>query len=204
MTIFDCETGPLPDAELEAVKPQFKAPSNYKDPVKVTAAIAEAEAAWKARAALDAKTARILAIGLLAHGSGPRILVGDEAEMITAFWAVWSTGERMVGFACKNFDMPLLFQRSVILGISPPMDLFQGRYWNRVIDLQEIWVCYGRSIEGQNLDAICKALGVPGKMAGVTGADFARIYAEDRPRALEYLKADLLATAAVAQRLGIS
>lgn len=204
MTIFDIEVGPLSDAELEAVKPEFKAPKNYKDPLKIAAAVAEAEAEWKASAALDAKTATILAIGLL-DAEGERILTETEAGMLEYFWAVWDEGERMVGFACKNYDMVMAWQRSIILGVTVPIDVLQSRYWNpRVIDLQEVWTCYSRDIKGQNLDAICKALKIPGKLPGMTGADFARVFAEDRERALAYLRADLAATAALAARLGVS
>ena len=35
--IFDIETGPLPEAEIMQFAPEFAAPSNYTDPVKIAA-----------------------------------------------------------------------------------------------------------------------------------------------------------------------
>lgn len=202
MTIFDVETSSLSDAELETVKPQFKAPSNYKDPLKVAAAIAEAEADWRASAALDAKTARILVIGLLQGTTFEFLIDDDEAEIVTEFWKVWNSGERMVGFNCKEFDASMIFQRSIILGIAPPLELFAGRYWNRFVDLQEIWNCYRRDTKGQSLDAVCRALKI-GQKTG-NGADFAKLFQTDLDAALEYLRNDLRLTAALAARLGVA
>jgi len=202
-TYFDVETSSAPDSVLERVKPEFKAPANYKDPDKIAAAKADAETAWRGRAALDAKTANILAIGILDDTA--RILTGLEPEILNEFWKTWSAdGGRFVGFCVKSFDLPMLVQRSWICGVLLPVDLMEGRYWNRrIVDLQEIWTCFGRQTEGQSLDAICKANGLDGKLPGMSGGDFARVFAENRPKALAYLNADLLATAALAHRLGI-
>lgn len=202
MTIFDAETGPLPDAELEAVRPVFKAPKNYKDPAKVAAAIVEAEVEWKAAAALDGKYAQVLCIGLL-DDDATRFLTGPEPAILEAFWDAWTQGERMVGFNCKDFDMRMLWQRSIIVGVSPPHDLFEGRYWShRVIDLQEIWLCHGRDTKGQSLDAVCRALKI-GRKSG-DGADFGKLYAENREAALAYVRMDLELTAKLASRLGVA
>lgn len=202
MTIFDVETTSLPDAELEAVKPVFKAPKGYKKPDVIANAIAEAETEWRAAAALDAKYAQVLCIGLL-DAECTRFLTGAEPAILEAFWQVWNTGERMVGFNCKDFDMRLLWQRSVILGVKPPHDLMDGRYWSRrIVDLQEVWTCYSRETKGQSLDAICRALKI-GQKSG-DGKDFGRLFAEDRQAALDYCGLDLELCAKLAARLGIS
>lgn len=201
MTIFDIETGPLPDAELEAVKPIFKAPKHYKKPEAIASAIAEAEAEWRANAALDAKTAQVLCIGLL-DDDATQFLTGPEGAILEAFWNAWYASERMAGFNCKDFDMRILWQRSIILGVKVPMDLFEGRYWSRkVVDLQEIWLCFGRDTKGQSLDAICRALKIGQKNGD--GKDFAALYATDRQAALEYVGNDLELTAKLAARLGV-
>jgi hypothetical protein len=53
------------------------------------------------------------------------------------------------------------------------------------------------------LDVLAKAFGCDGKMDGVDGSQFAELWATDRKKAEEYLKADLKATAAVAERMGV-
>lgn len=200
ITFFDVETSAAPDSVLETVKPEFKAPGNYKDPAKIETAKAEAEAAWRERAALDAKTAVVLSVGLL--DEHPKLFTGPEPFLLTSFWDAWNEGPKFVGFCIKSFDLPMLVQRSWITGVPVPTDLMEGRYWNRrIMDLQEIWTCYGRGTEGQSLDSICKALGLGGKNGN--GKDFAKLFATDQKEALAYLQRDLELTAALGKRLGI-
>ena len=195
-TIFDIETGPAPDTELALVKPQFKAPANYKDPAKIADAIAIAEADWKEKAALSPVTGRVLCIGM-ADG----ILEGGEPGIISAFWNSWRHGGLFIGWNCKGFDLPFLIRRSWALGVKIPSDLFEGRYFNsRVVDLMEKWAC-GNYGERESLDTAARTLGV-GQKNG-SGADFARLWREDKPKAIEYLQNDLRITAAIAERMGV-
>ena len=70
--LFDIETAPLPESELAALVPPFDPAEvrtgNLKDPDKIAAKLAEAEANHRRdfieRAALDPLTGRVLAIGL--------------------------------------------------------------------------------------------------------------------------------------------
>lgn len=41
LIVFDIETGPAPLDEIEAMMPEFEAPGNLKDPVKIEAALAK-------------------------------------------------------------------------------------------------------------------------------------------------------------------
>lgn len=207
MIICDIETTAAPDDVLALVMPSFEGPANYVDPVKIAKAVEEKRQAWKDRAALDAKTGQVLAIGLLdtfeMEGSPVRILAGPEKALIGGFWSIWNGGPKIVGFCIKSFDLPFLVQRSWILGVTVPPDLLEGRYWNRrIVDLQEVWTCFGYRTDGQSLDAICKATGIGAKTGN--GRDFAHLFATDRKAALDYLGTDLELTAALAQRLGIT
>ena len=108
----------------------------------------------------------------------------------------------MIGFNVKDFDFRFMTIRSRILGVPVPDDLWVGRYWStRIICLQEIFTGYSRDIAGYSLGAICRACGL-GNKAG-SGADFARLFAEDRKAALAYLEQDLRLEAALAKRLGV-
>ena len=70
---FDVETGALPESEIAAMMPPFDPAEvktgNIKDPEKVAAKIAEAEASHRRdffdRAALDPLTGRVVAIGVM-------------------------------------------------------------------------------------------------------------------------------------------
>lgn len=201
--VFDIETGPLPDAELMPLMPEFEAPGNIKDPAKIAAAIEAKKKDWIENAALDAVTGRVLAIGLMIDEAF--VIISEpatEAEMLYEFWdAIKSNGDihNLVGFNCFLFDLPFLMKRSWKLGVPIPAGIRWGRRWNeRIIDLREVWQCGDRQAHG-SLAVIAKHLGV-GEKTG-SGAEFAKLWSEDRAKAEAYLKNDLALTSAIFRKL---
>jgi hypothetical protein len=221
-TVFDIETGPLPETELAALVPPFDPAEvktgNLKDPDKIAAKLAEAEVNHRRdffeRAALDPLTGRVLAIGLLDQGN-VRIL-GDEDEptLLREFWLA-CRGQMgrinpMVGFNTHLFDLPFLIRRSWKHGIAVPFGIRRGRYWGEeMVDLREAWQLGDRQARG-SLDSIARHLGVGAKcvphgpLSGkqITGADFAGLWQNDRTSAEAYLHNDLELTAKIATALG--
>jgi predicted PolB exonuclease-like 3'-5' exonuclease len=176
----------------------------------VAAAELEHRAKIRDRAALDAATGQVLAIGMLSD-SGEELLYhvgaeGEEAKVIERFWAMSCPAKivergRMVGFNSNRFDLPFLVRRSWLLGVPVPDGLRSGRYFDpRFIDLMDEWKLgdHGCSI---SMDRLCKALGLEGKNGD--GALFYQTYAEDRLAALDYLANDLRMTMDVARALGV-
>ena len=191
--------------------------------------VAKAEAEqfekFKAGAALDATTGRVVAIGWDRGDIAPWIIDCDgdeqaEAAGLAQFWTqVTSCIGRsmpMVGFACHTFDIVFLRQRSWILGVPIPSGVMQGRYPNPLfIDVMKEWVCHqpGKYIK---LDTVAKACGLAGKASGqftlpsgevvlVDGENFYKAWRRPDCRKLaeEYLLADLRIPAEVAMRMGI-
>jgi hypothetical protein len=210
--IFDIETGPLPDAELLDLLPPFDEAEvkcgNLKDPDKIADKIREAKNAhfknFVENAALDPLTGQVLAIGMVIDGV-TRILAYPEPETLECFWSeARGDMERvnpLVGFNIFQFDLPFLIKRSWKYGIQVPRNIRRGRYWGEgMVDLREVWQLGDRQARG-SLDAICRHLGL-GKKTG-SGKDFARLFAEDRYAALEYLRNDLRLTAKLAERLNV-
>lgn len=204
MTVLDLESAALPEDQLALVKPEFLPARNLKDPEKIKADVLEKEQAWRDRAALSPLTGQILVIGLMESSDGfQAILEGDELLTLPLFWWHWAKGGKFVGFNIKDFDMRFIVTRSRLRSIPVPRDLFEGRWWaTRIVDLMEVFCCYSRDTAGYSLNAICKAMGLGEKNGN--GKDFARLYAEDREKALEYLRQDLALSAALAKRLGIT
>lgn len=218
--VFDIETGPLSDAELAAALPPFDPNEvklgNLKDPEKIAAKLAEAEANHRRdfveKAALDAMTGRVLAIGMLpiaecGAGNAECQIIGheDEAQLLREFWVrcehEMGRLNVMVGFNTHQFDLPFLVRRSWRHRVALPWNLRRGRYWSeQMIDLREAWQLGDRQAKG-SLDAIAKHLEVGTKNG--SGADFARLWQSDRPKAIEYLRNDLHLTAGVAKALGV-
>jgi hypothetical protein len=202
--VFDIETGPLPAEQLAAIKPQFVANKTLKDPEKIAADLAAKEADWLERAALDATTGMVLAIGATNGLSSTTVWYEkSEAENIADFWAwlepILQLNERVAGFCIHRFDLPFLVRRSWILKVPVPWNIKQGRYFNtNLIDLAEVWKMnnYDQTI---SLDTLAKSLGVGTKNGD--GKDFAKLLAEDRDAAIKYLINDLALTRACADRL---
>jgi|SRR5688572_11735889 len=202
---FDCETAPLPEAELLASMPEFEPAANLKDPEKIKANIAEKRQRWLSEAALSAVTGQILCIGTLRGGEFHLWKGVSEEDLIFEFLAFLQTeiqsGTRIVGFCCKSFDLPYLVRRAWRYGIRVPFCLWEGRYFSSLItDLAEAWACAGRDPRDKvSLDTLAKFLGVGAKHGN--GADFARLWAENQEQAIPYLRNDLLLTQLCHERM---
>lgn len=213
---------PLPPFDPKAVKT-----GNLKDADKIAAKIRAEEAAYPqkikeheaayekakldyqakivSKAALNALCGRVVAVGIK-DGDGERIISGTEAEIIKSFWQVYCTRtEYFAGWNIAVFDIPFLVRRSWLNGVAVP-DVFNGRYLcPKFVDLMEKFACgeYGYKL---SLDNAARFLGVPGKYeGGCTGENFAEKFLSQDPvarkEAEEYLKCDLRATWAIAEKL---
>jgi len=223
--VFDVETGPLADSELSALLPPFDPAEvktgNLKDPEKVAAKIAEAEAHHRReffdKAALDPLTGRVVAIGMLVFREmkseecrmqkGECLILGheDEAQTLREFWqftqAEMGRMNPMIGFNIFGFDLPFLFRRSWKRRVPIPFGLRRGRYWgDQLIDLRDVWQLGDRQARG-SLDSIAKHLGVGAKNGD--GKAFAELWRTDRKQAEAYLRNDLELTAKIALGLGV-
>jgi hypothetical protein len=209
------KTGNLKDAaKIQEKIDQAKAAhesamANY--PKTVEAARADHVAKFLDKAALSAHTGRVLCIGYLSTAKD-KVMIddgkGDESEILLNFWKQFGicrlSSQPMVGLNIHDFDLPFIARRSWMLGIDVPPEAFDGRYWDRIfVDLRERWLCGQRSTSCEsNFDAIAKALGTAGKN-GQSGADFAKLWIDDRPAAIDYLTNDLRQPAVWAARMGL-
>lgn len=194
---FDIETGPLPLPELEAMMPEFEAPSNYKDEEKIARAIEAKKLAWIDKAALDARTGRVLAIGHTLEGQDGVQCIDDsegEAALLEHWWDYYrksrNVGAHWIGHNIRAFDFPFLVRRSLKHGLCLPSGLVANgiRYDRLIVDLMEVWGCgdYKTTI---SLDNLAKFLGVGAKNG--SGKDFYGLYKTDRDKALDYLRNDV-------------
>jgi hypothetical protein len=147
---------------------------------------------FKSRAALDATTGRVVAIGFYRADQmdSPDIIDCDQDEE-TGLRKWWASVEKaihdhlpLMGFNVCHFDLPFLIRRSWLLGVPIPTGLRKGRYWSDlIVDLMQVWGFHGRDLIG--LDKLAKAFDLAGKVteAGgvdVSGAEFARLWRENR------------------------
>lgn len=197
--------------------------------------VAEAEAGWwmgvLEAAPLNALTGMVLAIGYYAVKDGkPAVIVDDvkhnprkEEGVLQRFWEVYKkareVGAKIIGHNLLGFDLPFIFQRSLMLSVDVPDEfLDKGRYIENTTfaDTMLVWACGQRKFIG--LDNLAQAFGVRGKEQGeefelstgekfeLCGKNFWRFFTDNevnRLRAIGYLRADLIATADVAERMGV-
>ncbi|KKL62864.1 hypothetical protein LCGC14_2180860 [marine sediment metagenome] len=231
-TVFDIETGALPDDELAELMPEFGEfhelevkLGNLKDEAKIKAKIKaareqhevdrkKAKANFIDKAALSATTGHVVAIGYL-RGDGQTVLDlghdNPEGSILIAFWRHYlycrEKKTHLIGFNSNGFDLPFLIRRSWKYGIEVPQMVLAGRYFDKVFfDLMLHWGC-GKFNDFVSLDTVARFLDVGQKPSDCTGADFAKLLASsnpaDRKKALDYLHGDLKMTWGVAAAMGV-
>ena len=208
--VFDIETGPLPDKEIERIAPKFDPDAVKVGNLGIEKAMEKINAAKdahlrsiKAKAALKAEYGEVLAIGY-ANPADTVLLMGKpEREMLDQFWEAadesYHAKELFVGFNVFNFDLPFLIRRSIINGVKVPPGLLprNNRYFpDFFVDLMQMWQA-GDYRELISLDRFAKALGHEGKNG--SGKFFSQTLKEDESAAIEYLKNDLLLTRKTAE-----
>lgn len=210
--IFDIETEPMSELELQALCPPFDPAKvkmgNVKDPVKVRQRLEEAEAShfadFCADAALDAGKSRLLAVGI--HRANAEIIWNrhDESEwaLIRGIWDRFSDESVVIGFNILGFDLPYLVRRSWLLGVPIPKACRNGgRFSSGFVDIMKEWQCQNYREEFVSLDRLARMFGV-GEKTG-SGADFHKLAKSDPAAATEYLLNDLKLTKAIAERMGL-
>ena len=131
-----------------------------------------------------------------------------EENLLLRFWQaatlVRARRGRLIGHNSNKFDIPSITRRSWKYGIGAPYLMTQYRAMEDFcVDTLIVWRMGDSRAKGK-LDHVAKALGVQGKLAGVTGDMFWKLLRDgslDTARA--YLASDIIATAGVAERMGL-
>ena len=212
---LDIETGPDPLSECPPFDSAEVKLGNLKDPEKIAAKLAEAEANhkedWLERAALDPLTGQVLAVGIAFGDWKPEVWTDlSEADLLAKTISaidVHLREERVIGYNIKRFDFPFLVRRCWINGINVPHRIFwetdtgQVKWHSYIVDIMQRWQLGQVEIKGQSLKAIAKR--VLGKDKSDDGKNFAEVFAQDRERALEYCRNDIELTRELAKRMGV-
>lgn len=191
MNIYlDIETTPAqsPDAIAELKrqaleeKAAIRAPSNYKDEAKIVEYIAGKHAEIDAAAddryrktSFDGAAGQICVIGVAFDDEPPvtfwsKDWAGTERQIIGDFFEELkyrfepSRDRRpvFIGHNLVGFDLRFLFQRSVMLGIRPPVWMpVNPRPWDDcVFDTMTAWAGFGNRV---SLDKLCRSFGIAAK-----------------------------------------
>jgi predicted 3'-5' exonuclease similar to PolB exonuclease domain len=212
-TVIDLECAAIADIEkyYDDSEP-IEAPANYKDPEKIAAYIKDAtvrrKQAFIDRSALDPDLCRIVMLGVWPpHYDHPSILEcvdeAGETFALQMFWDMYHAGEVLCGFNIRSYDLPVIYRRSLYLGV-PTKVIERDRYRStQVIDLFE-QLNEGRKHQMHSLDWYHRRLGCPPVADTITGADVPGCVARGEWDAVRaHLLGDLVRVRDVARRMGI-
>ena len=200
--VLDLETIASPGCEL--FLDPVKAPSNWKDPIKIAQHAEEKRAEQIARAGLEPDLNEIVAVGWRhPEREGTATVYTradvDEAGLLEMTWEALH-GRRIVGFNIFSFDLPVLIRRSQLLGLRVP-SVNLDRYRTPHIDLLERLTFNGK-LTYRSLAFYARRFGVPCDDQ-TKGADIAQmVAANDWEGVRAHCRADVEKTCLLAARLG--
>ncbi len=152
---FDIETIPSADehkeAHLEILKKKSMSTNKSDDEIhRMTS--------------FEGTFGRICCIGIIKEVNGKETLKevysGTEKEILEKFWITAKDVDRFIGHNIWEFDLPFIFQRSIINGIKPRILNF-ARYRNvPIYDTMKEWSLWSFE-KNQKLDTLAKVLGLP-------------------------------------------
>lgn len=174
--------------EAEKEKLAIKAPSNYKDAAKIEEYIAakriEIDADFEQR---YRKTSFDGAVGQIVVAS----YAIDDNEPVVIYASDWKDSEHFIltnlyldlqkaynpnsqvrpvfiGHNIVNFDLRFLLQRSIVVGVKPPMFIpFKAKPWDDVVfDTMTAWAGVGNRV---SMAKLCEVFGIDAKGSEVDG-----------------------------------
>jgi hypothetical protein len=147
------KTTPLPIEEI--AMPEFEAPSNYKDQVKIDAHIVEQRKKYLEDAAFNPMTGKIVAIGIQPIDGTPTIIASIaptmEEMMIRTLLEVMSEAP-FTGWYLRQFIIPFVSRRAWKLGVDMPGLVGVGS-----VDIADQWSAGEKGIYPK-LDDVAKFL----------------------------------------------
>ena len=214
--VIDIETVPLA-ASMAAPYPEAdrQPPANYKNPDAIEAWRAKDRLAWAEQRAkecsLNPRLGRVLCVGMAFPDSSTMVPYAkdeaDERQVLRAFWDELMDSEMHAKAITWNgaWDLRFLVVRSLILGLTVPVDAWIVRDWAKPYntdwhtDVKRVLVGDGIT-KGEGLDEWSRVFGLPGKADGWTGDSVYPAYLEGRHQDIQdYCLADVVATRSLYQ-----
>lgn len=151
--VIDIET--IPNLDVVNLLPEPKIDSRLKDPAKIEEAKKEAIQTQLDKMALSPLTGKVAYIGYVTD-TGFNGLHYNEKEMLDTVYSLMMDNQ-IITYNGKNFDIPFIFKRGIILGCAwasiPDMKKFTDRYAENHIDLMQEFCNWG---EWEKLDNLAR------------------------------------------------
>jgi len=166
---LDIET--MPDAARVALLPDPNPKKGLVDPAKIKADIADKKAKQLENAAKHPMTGRVICVGMVSGNTKNSAILSSvsDAEEVKLLQLVFETiadpETRLVTFNGNQFDLPFIYRRAMILGVSPkhfgapPLSVWTKRYGNdRHIDMMTVWAGSDRIADFDDLADVAQAI----------------------------------------------
>jgi len=158
------------------------------------------------KCSFDGALNHIICIGLAIDDEEPIAIVANtpdhEAGLLTEFYRLIGSlpiVTRFVGHNISGFDLKVIKQRSIVLGVKPCNHIpFDAKPWDRnPFDTMYMW----DSKNNAKLDKIARAMGFEGK-GGIDGSDVYPMWKDGKFKEIaDYCKADVSLTRDVYKKM---
>jgi len=156
-----------------------------------------------AKTSFDGAFGRIICIGYAVDDDETDVLynAGDEKETLRQFWELAKSSDMFIGHNVLDFDLRFIYQRSIVNGVRPSLDLNFARYRNfPIFDTMKEWGKWGQNNVG--LEHLALALGIPTPKDGIDGSQVWDFFKAGKVQdILDYCKRDVVTTRAVFKRM---
>lgn len=216
---FDIETLPAPEGSEEALRylherKMMKKAERYPDKEP------ETFEDFLSQTGFDGAFGRVLVISY-AVNDGPTQSIcnpDNEKETIEKFWDVAAGVDLFVGHNIRDFDLPFIMQRSIILGVKPSWQIYQepgkkpwevekyldfARYRNLpIFDTMWEWSRWVDRWSNKNLEHLALAMGIPTPKEGIDGSQVAKFFEDGKVKDIcDYCERDVETTRKVYKRM---
>lgn len=132
---------------------------------------------------------------------GPAVKFADEADLLDAWWSLAQQHKALVGFNIVHFDLPVIFVRSMLLGVKPRRMIDTTPWKGDVIDLYAKRFPKGNSDKQRpgKLKSLAKVLGIDVPAGDCDGSQVEQLAKESPGKLAEYAASDIVVTRAVHQ-----
>lgn len=152
----------------------------------------------------DGAFGRILCIGYAVDDEPTKVFhADDEKQILKDFWQEAEKAELFIGHNVFDFDLPFIYQRSIVHQVKPLRQIPLRRFTNDIVfDTYQEWTMWSRTHSKGSLDRLAKAFGLPSSKKDIDGSQVYDYFRAGKIKEiLEYCKRDVELTREIYKRL---